>query len=377
MDPEPGDTHPRRERRRPAHRSLPPGSPPGTVRPDPDQPPPQVRVICYGPESLHEEVLTDCTRLPEVVGRAPVTWIDVDGVGDARTIEALGKLAGLHRLTMEDIVNVHQRPKVEDYGAYIFVVLRMPHCCADKSPRVVGEQVSLCLARGLVVTFQEREFPGDVWGPVRERVRSKTRICAEGADYLAYALIDAVIDSYFPVLEQLGDVLEELETAVLGRPDRRVMHDIHAIKRDLISVRRATWPLRDLVNTLLRDETALVTAPTRVYLRDCYDHAVQIVDLVESFRDLGSGLMDVYLSSVSNRLNEVMKVLTIIATIFIPLTFITSIYGMNFDHMPELHWRYGYPVVLLACTLVAAAMLWYFRRNGWLGSGARERGPKR
>jgi magnesium transporter len=343
------------------------------VRPEPGLAPPQVRVISYGPEGAHEEALEECGRLGELVGRAPVTWVDVEGVGDAGTIEAIGALAGLHRLTMEDIVNVHQRPKVEDYGHYIFVVLRMPHCCAEGSPRVVGEQVSVCLAKGLVVTFQERELPGDVWEPVRERVRGKTRICSEGADYLAYALIDAVIDSYFPVLERLGDVLEDLEERVLGRPDQRVMEEIHGIKRDLIAVRRATWPLRELVGALIRDETELIAPATRVYLRDCYDHCVQIVDLVESFRDLGSGLMEVYLSSVSNRLNEVMKVLTIIATIFIPLTFITSVYGMNFRHMPELGSRYGYPAVLLLCAAVAGAMLWYFGRKGWLGGGGRAR----
>jgi magnesium transporter len=343
------------------------------VKPEPGLPPPKLRVMTYGPEAVHEETLEDVSRLGELLGKAPVTWVDVDGVGDAKTIEGIGALAGLHRLTMEDIVNVHQRPKVDDYGHYVFVVLRMPHCCADASPRVAGEQVGLVLAKGLVITFQEREFPGDVWGPVRERARGRTRICAEGADYLAYALLDAVIDSYFPVLEQLGDVLEDLEERVLDRPDQRVMEEIHGIKRDLISVRRATWPLRELVGTLIRDETALIADSTRVFLRDCYDHAVQIVDLVESYRDLGSGLMDVYLSSVSNRLNEVMKVLTIIATIFIPLTFITSIYGMNFDRMPELHWKYGYPAVLLVCALLGVAMLWYFRRKGWLGGAARGR----
>jgi magnesium transporter len=359
----------KRLRRRP-----PPGSPPGTISPDPSLAPPRTRVFLCGPQAVHEQDVASPEELADLLGKAPVTWIDVDGVGDARTIESLGNLLGLHRLTMEDIVNVYQRPKLEAYEGYLFIVLRMPHCCADRSPRIVTEQVSLCLTRSLLMTFQQREMPGDVWEPVRNRLRGRSRICSEPVDYLAYALIDSVIDSYFPVLEQLGDALEEIEHAVLDRPDHRVMEEIHAIKRDLITIRRATWPLRELAAALIREDTPLVSPGTRVYLRDCYDHAVQIMDLVESYRDLASGLMDVYLSSVSYRLNEVMKVLTIIATIFIPLTFISSIYGMNFEHMPELRWRYGYAGALGIMALVAATMVGYFWRKGWIGRRAR---PKR
>ncbi|CAG0953144.1 partial Cobalt/magnesium transport protein CorA, partial [Anaerolineae bacterium] len=275
----------------------------------------------------------------------------------------------LHPLALEDVVHVHQRPKVEEYEAGFYLVMRMPRF--EGAVNVELEQLSLFFGPGYVVTFQERE--GDCLEPVRERLRgSRGRVRQLGADYLAYTLLDAVIDAYFPILEVVGERLELLEDRVLLHPDRAVVEDIHHVKRELIAIRRAIWPLRDAVNRLEREEHPLIDRETQVYLRDCYDHCVQLVELVETYREVATGLLDVYLSSVSNRMNEVMKVLTIIATIFIPLGFVASVYGMNFDtsrspyNMPELEWRYGYPYVLGLMAAMVIGLLVYFRVKRWI-----------
>jgi len=325
----------------------------------------------FGPEGFEERAVSSVPEVRHWLDKWPVTWVDVDGLGDANVISEIGSLIGMHRLSLEDVVHVHQRPKIEDFGSYLFLVCRMPHGldCLET------EQVSMCLGKNFVITFQEQKRPGDVFEGVRDRIRRPdSRIRRMPADYLAYTLVDSVIDSYFPILEHYGEMVDELEAETLERPKPDTVNRIHRVKRELIAARRATWPLREMINGVLRDTSPLISSDTRVYLRDCYDHTVQIIDLVETYRDLTSGLTDLYLSVVSNRLNEVMKVLTIISTIFIPLTFIVGVYGMNFDtkhpwNMPELRHPYGYVFVLLVMFLIAGVMVWAFWRRGWIGRG--------
>ena len=296
-----------------------------------------------------------------------MTWVNVDGLGDLETLTRIQEIFGLHRLALEDVVNVHQRPKAELYEDHLFVVARMPRPGAG----LETEQFSLFLGKGYVLTFQEA--PGDCLEAVRERIRNeRPRIRAGGPDYLAYAIIDAVIDSYFPLLEGIGDQLEALEEEVLARPHSSQVPILHGIKRDLMNLRRIVWPLREVLAGFVREESPLITEATKIYLRDCYDHTIQIMDLLESYRDVATGLMDLYLSSISNRMNEVMKVLTIIATIFIPLGFIAGLYGMNFNpeisrwNMPELNWALGYPFALGVMGTIALVMLVFFGKKGWL-----------
>ncbi len=357
-----------RRRRRRHERRPPPGTAPGTLSVDPAAPPPVMQVIAYGPDGLVEQAVSDLAALPPLLARYPVTWLNVDGLGDVATIRRLGELFGLHPLALEDAVSAHQRAKVEEYKEHLFIVVRT----FELREHLEGEQVSIFLGKRFVVTFQERA--GDCWGPVRERLRAPTsRMREAGADYLAYALIDAGIDSYFPIIESYGERLETLEDEVIVRPTRATISAIHEIRRELLGLRRAVWPLREAINTCIRDQTGFFREETRVYLRDCYDHTFQVIDLLETYRELGSGLMETYLSSIGNRTNEVMRVLTIIATIFIPLTFIAGVYGMNFKteaspwNMPELGWRWGYPFCLALMAGVSAALLVYFRRKGWLG----------
>lgn len=335
---------------------------------------PTVRLIRYGPDQLEEREVKDAESLRSLIGKWPVTWVNVDGLGDLDLIRALGEMFGLHRLALEDVVNVHQRPKVEEYEDHAFIATRM----LVARDAAVSEQITMFLGEGYLLTFQER--PGDVFDPIRERIRRHRGFIRESkADYLAYALLDAVIDGYFPVLEHCGERLEALEDEVVSRPGGAAVAAIHEMKRDLLTLRRAIWPQREMINTLVRDPSPYVADQTRVYLRDCYDHTIQIMDIVETYRETASDLMDVYLSSVSTRLNEIMKVLTIIATIFIPLGFIASLYGMNFDpevspwNMPELRWYLGYPFSLGLMLLLALGLLYFFRRRGWLG-GAERRG---
>jgi magnesium transporter len=360
---------PRRQRRKAWARRSAPGAPPGTLLPDPKAPPPVIRVIAYGPDTFTEQAVESPVLVRPFLQAWPVTWVNVEGLGDATVIRQLGDLFGLHQLALEDVINVHQRAKVEQYGDHHFIVTRMVRLGA----RLETEQVSLFLGRNFVLTFQEG-LPGDCLEPVRDRLRQgHGRIREAGADYLAYALLDAVIDSYFPVLEAYGERLETLEEELITRPVPGIIPPIHDVKRDLLALRRAIWPQREALNVLLRDELPLITPETRLHLRDCYDHTVQLIDLMETYRELSSDLMEMYLSSVSNRTSEIMRVLTIIATIFIPLTFLAGIYGMNFDpdvspwNMPELKWYWGYPFALAVMALVALTQLVFFRRRGWLG----------
>jgi magnesium transporter len=357
----------KKHRDRHVHRQTQPGAPPGTIAPDPAMPKSTIDVMAYNDARCFERENASPADIPAYLAEYPVVWINVEGLGDAKTIEQLGELLHLHRLALEDVVNVHQRAKLDEYGDVLFLVLRM----ATGRERVCTEQVSMFIGKGFVLTFQEGE-PGDSFDRVRQRLRDGSgKMRQHGSDYLAYALIDAVIDNYYPVLEALAERIDTLEDIVLEVQGRHVMDELHALKSDLLTLRRAIWPLRDAV-ALLSRETQVFADSTRVYLRDCYDHVVQIVDLVETYRELTADLRDLYMSSISNRINETMRVLTIMSTIFIPLTFITSIYGMNFDYadsrwnMPELHATYGYPAVWLAMALTAGGMIYYFWRQGWV-----------
>jgi magnesium transporter len=343
-----------------------PGAAPGTIVVDPAAPKPVITVLTYGPEKFEERAIAEVGSLKEFLGKWPVTWINVDGLGDATTIRQLGELLHLHPLALEDVVNVHQRAKVEEYPEHLFVVLRMAH----PAERLSTEQVSIFLGKGFVVTFQE-SLPGDSFEPVRERIRAtRAAIRQRGCDYLCYALIDAAIDSFFPVLESMGERIEDLEEEALADATRNTINCIHDVKHDLLMLRRAIWPAREALHSLARDPSPLVTDETRIYLRDAYDHTIQLLDLLETYRELGSDLRDLYLSSVSTRMNEIMKVLTIISTIFIPLTFIVGLYGMNFEFMPELHWRFGYASVWFVMAALVIFMLLFFRRKGWIGERA-------
>jgi magnesium transporter len=358
----------RRHRQR---RRTPPGAPPGTLIADPAAPPSSIRLIAFSSDDYMERDVQKPEDIRGVLGQWPVTWINVDGLGDVNTIAKLADVFGLHRLAIEDTVNTHQRAKVEHYSNHLYMVLHM----VTPGESLQTEQLSLFLGSNYVVTFQEGR-PGDPFEPVRDRIRHNGGHTRQaGADYLAYSLIDAVIDGYFPVLEFVGEGLESLEDEILARPSTRIASRVHQTKRELMTLRRAMWPLREALNSLLRDPSPLVAQDTRLYLRDCYDHAVRIIDFVETYRELGSDLMDLYLSSINQRMTEVMKVLTIISTLFIPLTFLAGLYGMNFHtdkspwNMPELTWYYGYPLLLGLMASIAVSMLFYFRAKGWIGAG--------
>lgn len=359
----------RRARRRHAARRAAPGAAPGTLIVDPRAPRPSIRVIGYGPEGIEDTRVETPADLKAQLGRHSVTWINVDGLGDAGVLQAIGELFDIHPLAMEDIVNVYQRPKLEEYEKHLFIVSRMP--AADGDGSLATEQISLFLGSDFVLTFQERA--GDCFDPVRRRLHeNRGRLIRQSADYLAYTLLDAVTDAYFPVLEQHGEQTQALEDEVLSHPEENVAARIHALKRELMTTRRAVWPQREMLNALIRDESDFVSDSTRLFLRDCFDHTVQLMDLIETYRETASDLIDIHLSSVSTRLNEVMMVLTVIATIVMPLTLITGIYGMNFDtasrfNMPELKWPFGYFFALGLMAAVALIMVLWFRRKGWIG----------
>jgi magnesium transporter len=352
-----------------------PGAPPGVVIPDPAQPQPVIQVIGYGPADLIEKQVASPAEAKAAVGKRPMTWINVEGLGDAATIEQFGELFGLHRLALEDTVNVHQRAKVETYGEALFIVLRMVYRGQENGDRCGTEQLSLYVGPNWLLSFQEGR-PGDSFDRVRARLREGSgKMRTLGCDYLAYALIDAVIDNYYPVLEVYAERLDELEELVMDPQGRSAIDQLHAVKADLLVLRRGIWPLRDAMALLAREENPRITENTQIYLRDCYDHVVQVVELIETYRELTADLRDLYMSSISNRINETMRVLTIISTIFIPLTFIAGIYGMNFDpdsspwNMPELRWHLGYPLSLAAMTFLAVGMMVYFYRQGWIFRG--------
>ena len=345
------------------------GLPPGTLIHIGEEQSDQVRitVIRYNETEVHEEELTGPQSLDALSSghsEGGVLWINVEGVHHLETIEGIGKYHSIHPLTLEDIVNTEQRPKIEEYEDYLFFVLKTSaYEAQDREPEM--SQISLILKPHIVISFEETG--GEVWDTVKNRIRSgKGRIRKEGSDYLAYCLIDAVVDHYFNILEKLGEDVELVQEALIGNPTSTTLQDIHRMKRAMILFRRSVWPLRESVGSLLRGESALIRKSTLVYFRDVYDHIIHVIDSIEIYREMLAGMMDLYLSSISNRMNEIMKVLTVIATIFMPLTFIAGVYGMNFKYMPELEWHWGYPAILLVMTGVAIAMLIYFRRRRWI-----------
>ncbi len=323
-----------------------------------------IRVLDFSPENLTEKKLENIQDCFSFRDSDPVSWINIDGLHDVEMLGKIGEHFGLHPLVMEDIVSVRQRPKVEEHEELFFIVCRMVDF-DEATHQVQTEQLSLILRQNLVISFQE--IQGDVFEPVRARIRNPNgRFRRRGADYLAYALLDAVVDNYFVVLERLSDEIEILEEELLTNPSNNILEKIHGMKREMILLRRSAWPLREALNTLMRSDSDLISEGTDVYLRDVQDHAIQVVEVIETFRDILSGLQDLYLSSISNRMNEVMKVLTIVATIFVPLTFVAGIYGMNFEFMPELGWKYSYLIFWLIILLLGAGMLTFFRRRKWL-----------
>jgi magnesium transporter len=325
----------------------------------------RVHIMDYDEGSVRERAKATLEECVPFRDTDSVTWIDIEGLHDVALLERLGQCYGLHPLILEDILNTDQRPKTDDMESYIYVVLKM----LDFNPatlEIVSEQVSLVLGRNYVISLQEgRE--GDLFEPLRERIRGgKGRVRRMGPDYLAYALLDSIIDHYFAILEKFAERIEALEEDLVSDPQPETLRQIHQLKREMIFLRKAAWPLREVVNALEKSESELVRPATKIFLRDLYDHAIHIIDSVETYREMLSGMLDIYLSSVSNRMNQVMKVLTIIATIFMPLTFLAGVYGMNFKYMPELGWPWGYPLVIVAMFALGAAMVYFFKKKNWL-----------
>lgn len=341
------------------------GLPPGTVQTDPAAHPTKIRAICYNADSFEE---FDHIRPSQIAGlkeKWANIWIDVAGLGSAKTISDLGHALKLHPLALEDSVHVHQRAKADDYGDHLFVVSRM----CNPNERHVTEQCTLFLLAGILITFQERD--GDSWGPIRDRLRlGRGPLRTLAVDYLAYLLLDAMIDSFFPALEAIGDQLDEYDERLASNDLTQNFQQLHDIRHELLSLRRAIRPHRDMVNELVRDDCQFIHQETRVFLRDCYDHVIQLLDMVESYRELTADLREFQMSLVSNRMNEIMKVLTVLSTLFMPMSFIAGLYGMNFNtaspwNMPELNWYWGYPFSLLLMFASILAMLVFFRRRGW------------
>lgn len=319
-------------------------------------------VIDYDEKELVEKHLDKVEDALDYKSKASTTWLNVIGLHDTRIIETLGEHYGIHPLVQEDIVNTAQRPTTEEFPDQLFISLKM---LSYDQGKILSEQVSIIQGANFVISFQEA--PGDVFDPVRERIRGgRWRIRKHGSDYLSYALIDSVVDHYFIVLESIGDRIEKLEEQLSTAPAPEALSTIHSLKRELIELRKSVWPLREVINKLQKSDSPLIKKQTRIYFSDVYDHTIQVIDTIESYRDMVSGLLDLYLSQSSNRMNEIMKVLTIFAAIFIPLTFIAGIYGMNFDIMPELRLPFGYAGVWLVFILVGVGMLAYFKRKGWL-----------
>jgi magnesium transporter len=327
--------------------------------------PPLIRILDYDADSVRERNKAAVEECIPFRDSDSVTWIDVEGLHDVELLDRLGSCYGVHPLILEDILNTDQRPKADDMDGYIYVVLKM----LDFDPQsleIVSEQVSIILGRNYVISLQEgRE--GDLFEPLRERIRgNKGRIRKLGPDYLAYSLLDTIIDHYFIILEKFAERIEALEDDLVSDPKPETLQQIHQLKREMIFLRKSAWPLREVVNVLEKSESELIRPATKIFLRDIYDHAIHIIDSIETYRDMLSGMLDIYLSSVSNRMNQVMKVLTIIATIFMPLTFLAGIYGMNFKHMPEIGWSWSYPLLWLIMLGVAGVMIYFFKKKNWL-----------
>ncbi|MDM7920265.1 MAG: magnesium/cobalt transporter CorA [Methanosarcina sp.] len=324
-----------------------------------------IRAWVYNSEKLIEKELKTVEECQALKGQPGMNlWINVDGLDQIGIIEKLGSYFGVHPLTLEDVLNTGQRPKMEDYDSYIYAILKMM-ILDEKRKEIIIDQVSIIFGSNYILSFQERER--DIFNPIRDRLKNPaSRLRKNGVDLLAYSLMDAVVDNYFLILEHVGEEIENLEEELIVDPVPETLKAIQKHKRDMITLRRSVWPLRELINSLQRTESELINETTQLYLRDVYDHTIQVIDSIEAFRDILSSMVDVYLSSLSNRMNDVMKVLTIIATIFIPLTFIAGVYGMNFEYMPELEWRWGYPAVMLGMAMVGISMFLYFKKRRWV-----------
>jgi magnesium transporter len=354
--------------RRPKLKKRPqPGATPGTLTSDHGAAPTTVELIGYSRDQFAAQQVTDLKQLKSLAQKHQIAWVNVTGLADHNALRMVAEAFGIHTLALEDVVHVHQRSKVDEYDGMLYVVVRE----VESTEPFNSEQVSIFLGERFVITFQER--PGDSFEPIRAQLKQPGTFLRDNCktDHLAYRLIDAVVDSYFPMIEKLGDKLDELDDAVTNHPPASIVTDVHQMRSELLLVRRAIWPHRDAINSLLRDKNPLIDDATRTFLHDVYDHTVQLIDLVESYREICTDLRDYYMTSISNRMNEIMKVLTIISTLFIPLSFITGVYGMNFNtakskwNMPELDWVFGYPFAWGLILAVAGGMLLFFKRRGW------------
>lgn len=341
------------------------GAQPGTLAIATAALPPLVHVIDYGIDVIRETRLDSLEGLVAYERQHLVTWYDVQGVGDERILQHFVESLDIHPLAMADAVNMPNRPKAEEYENFLFIITAMAKL--NEIPRVELEQISIFLGKNYVLTLQRGYH--DLLDPVRVRLRQgKGGIRKNGSDYLAYAILDTVIDGYYPVLEVLGEYFEDLETRVVEASTKQTLGEIYHVRREILTLRRVVWPTREAVSSLIRDESKYIKKSVRLYLRDCYDHCVEVIDVIENFRELAGDLTDVFLSGTSNRLNEVMKVLTIISTIFIPLSFIAGIYGMNFEYMPELKYKWSYPIFWIVILVTISVMLWFFYSKGWITS---------
>lgn len=348
-----------------------PGTPPATLlnRNPVAAAPPRIRLISYDENGFSEVTVADFAALEEAYCPQRINWIDVQGLGDLELLEALGRKFRLHPLTLEDVLNTTHRPKMEHHGHHLFIISAMIYF--ENNQELDTEQLSLFVGEHFVISLQE-EGGEDLFERIRERIRSgHGQIRLQKSDYLAYAILDALVDNNYPVLEVLGDALAEIEELLLAKPTRETLRKLYEIKRLLLQVRRVIWPHREVFSSMLRDESGLIQPSTHIFLRDCYDHTTQLIDMVENYRDLCAGLMDVYISSVGIRTNEIMRILTLVSTFFIPLTFLAGVYGMNFDtdsplNMPELRWPYGYLFFWGVSLTITTAMFIFFRRKRWL-----------
>ena len=324
----------------------------------------KITLTSYDSQNLQEKELEHVEESFPFKGEPTVTWLNIDGLHDVEVIEKIGKHFNIHPLVMEDILNTGQRPKLEDFEDYLYSSFKMLFYDMDEN-MVKSEQISIILSKNCLISFQEIE--GGVFNPLRERIRKgKGRIRKMGSDYLAYALMDATVDQYFVILEKFGEEIQALEEELLVNPTPETLQTIHNLKREMIYLRKNIWPMREIVSALRRGESDLINDATDIFFADVYDHIIQIIDTIESFRDILSGMLDLYLSTISNKMNEVMKVLTIIATLFIPLTFIAGVYGMNFKYMPELEWHWGYLSIWILMCLIAISLVFYFRKKKWI-----------
>ncbi|MCZ8249684.1 MULTISPECIES: magnesium/cobalt transporter CorA [unclassified Microcystis] len=341
-----------------------PGSEPGTLIIEPDAKPSRIILIDYDEDNAVRKVDITPNACAPYIGTNTVSWMDIQGLGSETVLKQVGEIFNLHPLLLEDVVNVPQRPKLEDYNNQLLVISQMVRLKEDESG-FDTEQVSFVLGKRYLLSFQEEELQ-DCFEIVRDRIRtSQGRVRKSGADYLTYLLLDTIIDGYFPVVEHYEDRIEALEDAIISNPDRDTMQEIYDVRRELLALRRLIWPMRNVLHLLMRDHHGIVSDEVQIYFRDSYDHVIQILEIIEAYRELAASLMDVYMSTMGNKLNEIMKFLTVISTIFIPLTFIVGVYGMNFENMPELKGEWSYFMVWLVMLAVAGGLIFYFWRKGW------------